>query len=232
MILAQGDGFFRDRTSDEGSCVAENGFCPSWIADNLDRYVDPFLQHLLLTVVSVAAGFAIAFALGVLAHRRRWLVGPVTQVTGILYTVPSAAAFLLLLPITGRGTLTALIALTSYTLLILFRNVVAGLDAVPADARDAGRGMGLTERQLLWRVEVPLALPAILAGVRVAATTTVGLAALAFFAGAGGLGEQLATDKAFKSNVVFASFLCVVLAVALDGLVLLLQKRLVRWRPA
>ena len=226
--LAQGD-FFRDRTSDEGSCVARNGFCPDWIADNADRYVDPFLQHLLLVVVSVAAGFAIAFALGLLAHRRRWLVGPITQATGVLYTIPSAAAFLLLLPITGRGTLTAIIALTSYTLLILFRNVVAGLEAVPEGARDAGRGMGLTERQLLWRVEVPLALPAILAGVRVAATTTVGLAALAFFAGAGGLGEQLASDKAFKSNVVFASALCVVMAVALDGLVLLAQKRLVRW---
>lgn len=232
MILAQGNGggFFRDRTGDAGSCVAQNGFCPDWIARHLDRYVDPFLQHLLLVVVSVVAGFAIAFALGVLAHRRRRLVGPITQATGILYTIPSAAAFLLLLPITGRGTLTALIALTSYTLLILFRNVVAGLDGVPADARDAGRGMGLTERQLLWRVEVPLAVPAILAGVRVAATTTVGLAALAFFAGAGGLGEQLATDKAFKSNVVFASFLCVVMAVGLDGLVLLAQKRLVRWR--
>jgi osmoprotectant transport system permease protein len=230
VVAAQAGGtFFRDRSGGQGDCVASNGLCPSWIADHLDRYTHPFLQHLLLVVVSVGAGFAIAFAIGLVAHRRRWLVGPVTQAAGILYTIPSAAAFLLLLPITGRGSLTAIIALTSYTLLILFRNVVAGLAAVPDGARDAGRGMGLTERQLLWQVEVPLATPAIIAGLRVAATTTVGLAALAFFAGAGGLGEQLASDKAFKSNVVFASLLCVVMAVALDGLLVLAQRVLSPW---
>jgi osmoprotectant transport system permease protein len=230
VVAAQAGGsFFRDRSGGQGDCVARNGLCPGWIADHLDRYTHPFLQHLILVVVSVGAGFGIAFAIGLMAHRRRWLVGPVTQATGILYTIPSAAAFLLLLPITGRGSLTAITALTSYTLLILFRNVVAGLDAVPDGARDAGRGMGLTERQLLWQVEVPLATPAIIAGLRVAATTTVGLAALAFFAGAGGLGEQLASDKAFKSNVVFASLLCVVMAVALDGLLVLAQRVLSPW---
>ena len=156
------------------NCVTDNGICPKWIAHNFDRYVDPLLQHLYLTVVSVAIGFAIAFALALLAHRRRGLVAPITQVTGILYTIPSVAAFFLLLPITGRGDTTAIIALVAYTLLIIFRNVIDGLDGVPPDARDAGRGMGLTERQLLWRVELPLALPEIMAGVRVATTTTVG----------------------------------------------------------
>ena len=157
---------------------------------------------------------------------------PVIQVTGVLYTIPSVAAFFLLLPITGRGNLTAIIALTSYTLLILFRNVVDGLAGVPEESRDAGRGMGLTDRQLLWRVEVPLALPAIMAGLRIALTTTVGLAALAFFAGAGGLGEQLTSDKAFKSNIVFAGALCVVMAMALDGLVLLAQRAATPWTRA
>ena len=216
----------RDRSAD---CVSDNGFCPEWIADNFDRYLDPFWQHVFLTVTSVALGFAIAFALGILAHRRRWLVGPITNATGIFYTIPSVALFFLLLPITGRGNTTALIALTGYTLLILFRNVVEGLDGVPEDARDAGRGMGLSERRLLWQVELPLALPVILAGVRVAFTTTVGLAALAFFAGAGGLGEALNSDKTFKSNVVVAGGLCVLLAAMLDALVLGVQRLATPW---
>jgi osmoprotectant transport system permease protein len=217
----------RDRSDDD--CVADNGFCPDWIADHLDRYVDPFWQHVFLTVTAVGIGLAIAFALGLLAHRRRWLVAPITNVTGILYTVPSVAAFFLLLPITGRGNTTALVALVAYTLLILFRNVVEGLAGVPADARDAGRGMGLTERQLLWKVELPLALPAIVAGIRVATTTTVGLAALAFFAGAGGLGEQINADLAFKSNIVVAGGLCVLLAAVLDGLILMAGRVLTPW---
>ena len=201
-LLAQaGNDFFRDRSDEGDSCVANNGFCPDWIAHNLDRYVSPFWQHMFLVVVSVGIGFAIAFALALLAHRRRWLVGPITQVTGILYTIPSLAFFFLLLPITGRGNTTALIALAAYTLLIIFRNIIDGLDGVPEEARDAGRGMGLTDRQLLWRVELPLALPEIMAGLRIAATTTVGLAALAFFAGAGGLGDQMASQKEFNSNV-------------------------------
>ena len=229
-LLAQGDnGFFRQRTD---SCVTDNGFCPGWFFDHLDRYTTPFLQHVFLTVVSVGVGFAIAFVLAVVAHRRRWLVGPITNITGILYTLPSVALFFLLLPLTGRGNLTALIALTAYTLLILFRNTLAGLDSVPEDARDAGRGMGLTERQLLWRVEVPLALPAIMAGLRIATTTTVGLAALAFFAGAGGLGEPLEAQKAFKTNVVFAGALCVLLAVALDLIILVAQRIMTPWTRA
>jgi osmoprotectant transport system permease protein len=226
-VIAQVE--IRDRSSGTAQCVMENGFCPQWIADNFDRYVDPLWQHVFLTAVSVGIGFVIAFALGLVAHRRRWLVGPITNVTGILYTIPSVALFFLLLPITGRGNTTAIVALTAYTLLILFRNVVEGLAAVPEEARDAGRGMGLTGRQLLWRVELPLARPAILAGVRIAATTTVGLAALAFFAGAGGLGEQLNSDKTFKSNVVVAGGLCVALAAALDALVLLVQRLTTPW---
>lgn len=231
-VLAQSDGFFRDRSGPDLDCVANNGVCPGWIVDNLDRYVDPFLEHVWLVVASVACGLLIAFPLAVLAYRRRWLVAPIANVTGILYTIPSVAAFFLLLPITGRGALTAIIALTAYTLLILFRNVLEGLDGVPEDARDAGLGMGLTPRQLLWRVELPLALPAIMAGLRIATTTTVGLAALAFFAGAGGLGAPLEADKAFKSNVLVAGGLCVVLATVLDLLILLAQRVMTPWTRA
>jgi osmoprotectant transport system permease protein len=216
----------RDRSD---SCEADNGFCPDWIADNFDRYVDPFFQHLYLTVIAVAIGFVISFGLAIVAHRRRWLINPVTQVTGILYTIPSVAAFFLLLPITGRGNTTALIALVSYVLLIIFRNILTGLDNVPAETKDAGRGMGLTDRQLLWRVELPLALPEIMAGLRIAVTTTVGLATLAFFAGAGGLGQQIFADITFKSNVVVAGGLAVVMAALLDGLILLVQRAVTPW---
>jgi osmoprotectant transport system permease protein len=227
LPLAQADnGFFRERTD---SCVTDNGFCPGWFFQHIDRYTTPFLQHVFLTVTSVAIGFVIAFCLAVVGHRRRWLVAPITNITGILYTLPSVALFFLLLPITGRGNTTAIIALTAYTLLILFRNILAGLDGVPDDARDAGRGMGLTERQLLLRVELPLALPAIMAGLRIATTSTVGLAALAFFAGAGGLGEPLEAQKAFKTNVVFAGGLCVALAVALDAAILVVQRFMTPW---
>jgi osmoprotectant transport system permease protein len=228
MIVAQVE--IRDRS--DGSCVADNGFCPDWIADNLDRYWAPLGQHVYLTLTSVAIGFAVAAALALLAHRRRWLVGPIVNVTGILYTIPSVAAFFLLLPLTGRGNTTAIVALVAYTLLILFRNMIDGLDSVPEESLDAGRGMGLTSRQLLWRVEVPLALPAILTGLRVATTTTVGLAALAFFAGAGGLGAEINADLAFKSNVVVAGALCVLLAAALDGAILLAQRALTPWSRA
>jgi osmoprotectant transport system permease protein len=228
LVLAQLQ--HRERTGSD--CVADNGVCPSWIADNFDRYVTPFWQHVYLTVVSVAIGFAIAFGLALLAHRRRWLTGPIVQVTGILYTLPSVAVFFLLLPLTGRGKTTAIIALVAYTLLILFRNVIAGLDNVPADARDAGRGMGLTERQLLWKVELPLALPEIMAGLRIAVTTTVGLAALAFLAGAGGLGEAIFADVNFRSNVLVAGGLAVALAIVLDLAVLGVQRLITPWMRA
>jgi osmoprotectant transport system permease protein len=214
------------------SCEADNGFCPGWIADNFGEYVDPFFEHVYLTVVAVAIGFAISFTLALIAYRRRWLINPVTQVTGILYTVPSVAAFFLLLPVTGRGRTTALIALVAYVLLIIFRNVLTGLDNVPDETKDAGRGMGLTDRQLLWRVEVPLALPEIMAGLRIAVTTTVGLATLAFFAGAGGLGGQIFADINFKSNVVVAGGLAVLLAAVLDGLILLAQRAITPWTRA
>ena len=214
------------------SCIQENGFCPDWIRDNFDRYVDPFWEHVYLTVVSVGIGFAIAFALALIAHRRRWLTGPITAVTGTLYTEPSIAAILLLLPLTGRGNTTAIIALVSYTLLIIFRNVTTGLRNVPEEARDAARGMGLTQRQILWRVELPLAIPEILAGLRIAITTTVGLATLAFFAGGGGLGQAIYSDINFKSNVVTAGALAVMLAAVLDLVVLLVQRLLTPWRRA
>lgn len=222
----------QQRERSGAGCVAENGFCPDWIADNYDRYVDPFFAHVYLTVVPVAIGFAIAFSLALLAHRRQWLVGPVTGVTGVLYTIPSVSFFFILQPLTGLGNTTAIVALVCYTLLIIFRNVITGLAAVPADAKDAARGMGLTDRQMLWKVELPLAAPEILAGLRIATTTTVGLAALAFLAGAGGLGAELDAQPFFKSNVIVAGGLCVLLAAVLDLMILAVQRATTPWQRA
>jgi osmoprotectant transport system permease protein len=216
----------------QSDCVSNNGFCPDWIADNWHRYEHPFWQHVYLTVVAVVIGFIVAGGLALFAYRRRWLIAPITGVTGVMYTIPSLSLFFLLQPITGRGDTTALIALVSYTLLIIFRNVIAGLDNVSPETRDAARGLGLTDRQLLWKVELPLALPEIMAGLRVASTTTVGLATLAFFAGAGGLGGSIFADLNFKSNVIVAGGLCVLLAVVLDLLILGAQRLLTPWRRA
>ena len=152
--------------------------------------------------------------------------------------MPSVAAFFLLLPITGLGNLTAIVALTAYTLLILFRNITTGLRNVPVDAVDAARGMGMTDNQILRQVELPLAMPEILAGLRIAFTTTVGLATLAFFAGGGGLGEQIYSEKAgtggilFKSNVVVAGGLAVLLAAVGDLIILAVQRIALPWRRA
>jgi len=218
----------QQRTGED--CVADNGFCPGWIVDNFDRYIDPFLEHIYLTVVSVGVGFAVAFALALVAHRVRWTFGPISGVTQVLYTIPSLSAFFLLQPITGRGNLTAIVALVAYTLFILFANITAGLQNVGVEIKDAGRGMGLTDRQLLWKVELPLALPEILAGLRIATTTTIGLATLAFFAGGGGLGATIDQQLFFKSNVVVAGGLTVVLAATFDLLILGLQRLAMPWR--
>jgi len=232
-VLAQVE--VREAGSGATSCVAKNdGFCPGYVIDNIDDYLSPTLEHLVLVLVSVVAGLLLALLLAVISHNRGWLVPIFIGSTGILYTIPSIALFLILLPITGRSTFTALIALTLYNLQIIYRNAVVGLGNVPSSARDAGRGMGMTPRQVLWRVEMPLAVPEIIAGVRIATVSTVAIATLAIFAGAGGLGiviynEGLQNDV-FKTNILFASVLVVLLAVILDGLLLLVQRRLSPWR--
>jgi osmoprotectant transport system permease protein len=230
LVLAQLE--IQEPGSGDASCVAENGFCPQWIADNFDRYLGPLAEHIWLTVVSVAIGFVIALVLALMAHRRRWMTGPITTLTGIMYAIPSVAAFFLLQPLTGLGNLTAIVALVSYTLLIIFRNITDGLRNVPAEIVDAARGQGLTEQQILRRVELPIAVPEILAGLRIAFSTTVGLATLAVFAGGGGLGSEILTDRFFKSNVVVAGGLAVLLAAAFDIVLLAIQRAVTGWQRA
>jgi osmoprotectant transport system permease protein len=215
------------------SCVRDNGaFCWDWVGDHWGDTLRPALvQHLELTAIAIVLGFAIAFALALLAHRRGRLTTPVVLVTGLLYTIPSLALFQLLVPFTGLSRTTAEVALVSYTLLILFRNTLAGLAGVPEEVRDAARGMGLTQRQLLWSVELPLALPAIVAGLRIATVTVISLATVAVFVVNEGLGAPIyaGLQQTFKTELIAAGALCVALALLADGLLVLLQRALTPW---
>jgi osmoprotectant transport system permease protein len=230
-IAQNGDGFVRDPADSGTSCVAENDtVCIGWALDNVDRYVTPTLEHLELVALSVVFGFALAFAMALVSHQRRWLVPTFTGVTGVLYTIPSIAFFLLLLPITGRGTTTAVIALTLYTLQIIYRNIITGLANVPGPAKDSGRGMGMTDRQLLWRVELPLAVPEIIAGLRIATVSTVAIATLAVFAGAGGLGAEIYNDLDFKTGIVVCGTIAIAMAIGFDALYVGAQRWISPWR--
>lgn len=217
------------------TCQGKNdAFCFGFIRDNITDYVTPTLEHVYLVLASVVLGFLVAMLLAILSHGRRWLIPPFVGVTGVLYTIPSIALFLLMLPITGRGTETAVIALSLYNLQIIYRNANSGLANVPGSAKDAGRGMGMTNRQLLWRVELPLAVPEIIAGVRIATVSTVAIATLAIFAGAGGLGEVIYNSgvqrDVFKTNIVFGSLIAMVMAIGFDGLLVLSQRFISPWR--
>jgi osmoprotectant transport system permease protein len=225
------DVILRDRSNPD--CIQRNEiFCPGWAVDNFNRYVDPAIQHIVLVLASVCAGFAIAFALALLAHRHRWLSPTFLGATGVLYTIPSIAFFFLLLPITGRGQTTAIIALTAFTLQIIYRNVTTGLDNVPPDIKDAGRGMGLTDRQLLWRVEIPLATPEIIAGLRIATVSTVALATLAVFVNGGGLGSEILIggNLTFKTGIVVAGGLAILIALAFDLILVAIGRQATPWR--
>ena len=227
------DSFFRDRSGD--GCIAENRlFCPGWVLENFDRYLTPAMEHVLLVLAAVTAGFVIAFGMAMLAHRHRWLASPFLAGTGILYTIPSISFFFLLLPLTGRGALTAIIALTAFSLQIIFRNVVTGLRNVPESVVEAARGVGLTPSQLLFKVEIPLALPEIIAGLRIATVSTVALATLAVFANGGGLGGEIiaGSNITFKTGIVMAGSIAILMAIAFDALLLLAGKLLSPWKRA
>lgn len=221
------------------TCVQENHlFCPGWVSDNWSNVLWPALrQHILLTVVAVGIGFAISLALAILATRARWLERPVIAGAGILFTIPSLALFELLTPIKGLGlsVTTAEVALVSYTLLILFRNISTGLREVPADVREAAEGVGMTSGQILWRVELPLALPAIIAGVRTATVTVIALATVAAVVCNEGLGAPIFTaiqENVFKTELIAAGVLAIGLAIVADVLLVGLQRLLTPWARA
>lgn len=202
-----------------------------WVGRHLDDIWSKLVQHVELTVIAVAIGFAISLPVAVFAHRHRKAYPPVAFVAGLLYTIPSIALFVILLPFTGLTTLTAEIGLVSYTLLILIRNTVAGLDGVPEDAKDAARGMGYTNRQLLLRVELPLAVPTIMAGLRIATVTTVGLVTVTALIGKGGLGLFILNGLQifFPTPTVVGAVLSVALALSFDAALLVAGRFLSPW---
>jgi osmoprotectant transport system permease protein len=197
-------------------------------------FVPRLVEHIWLTLLAVGIGFAIAFTAALVAYTLDWFETPFAILAAFLYTIPSLAFFQLLVPITGLTVTSAEIALVSYTILILFRNTLTGLREVPDDARLAARAMGLTKGQILRRVELPLALPAIMAGIRIATVTTISLATVAAFIGVGGLGQPIfnAIQSGFKTQFVAAGLLAVALALVADALLVLLQRLLAPWLRA
>jgi osmoprotectant transport system permease protein len=214
-------------------CIRENRqFCLDWFLDNFDRVFAPRLvEHIELTAIAVGIGFVISFAAALISYSRGWFETPFAIFAAFLYTIPSLAFFQLMVPITGLSMTSAEIALVSYTLLILFRNTLTGLREVPEDARVAARAMGLTQWQLLRRVELPLALPAIVAGIRIATVTTISLATVAAFIGVGGLGQPIfnAIQSGFKTEFVAAGLMAVLLALVADGLLVVVQRLMTPW---
>ena len=203
----------------------------SWVGDHTTEIRQRIIEHLTLVGWSLLWGLVLALPLALLAHRYHFLRGPALSVTGILYTIPSIAAFALLLPYTGLSQNTAIIPLTTYTLLILVRNVLAGLDGVPGDVLEAAHGMGYSNRRQLFAVELPLAVPAIMAGLRIAAVTLIGLVPIAALVGQGGLGTFMLDgfNRDFQTPLTVGTVLVIVIAIAVDALLLLVQRLVTPW---
>lgn len=220
------------------SCIQHNGFfCSDWFRSHWgDTFAPKLIDHIVLTLIAVSIGALISFGLALIAHRRGRVVGPITVVTGVLYTIPSLALFQVLVPVTGLTRMTVEIALVSYTLLILFRNFLTGLSEVSSEVREAAEGMGLTARQILFRVEIPLALPAIIAGLRIATVTVISLATIAAIVGINqGLGvpifDSLSSGQ-FKTELVGGGVLVILLAISADLLLAGGQRLLTPWTRA
>jgi osmoprotectant transport system permease protein len=217
-------------------CVRSNGtFCMHWFLDNFgNRFWPRIVEHVELTAIAIGIGFAIAFAAALIAFRYTRFEMPFANLSSLFYTVPSIAFFQIMVPITGIGWTSIEIALVSYTLLILFRNTLTGLRAVPPETLDAAQGMGLTRSQTLLRVELPLAMPAIIAGVRVATVTTISLATVAAFITPLGLGAPIfnAIQTGANTDFIAAGVLSIVLALLADVLIVFAQRLVSPWMRA
>ena len=216
-----------------GSLVAQPLIRWSYIGDHLHEIRHALVQHLELTFIAVGVGLVISSFLAVLALRFRFTFQPLNALTGIMYAIPSLALFILLSPITGLTVLTSEIALVSYTLQILFRSIVAGIDGVPASVRESATAMGFTRRQQFWRVEIPIALPVIVSGLRIATVTTVGLVPISAILGSdqGGLGTFIfdGLNRFFNTPIFVGGALTIVLAVVLDVLLVRIERLLTPW---
>jgi osmoprotectant transport system permease protein len=217
-------------------CIRDNGnFCLNWFLDNFSsRFLPRVGEHIAITLIALGIGFVIAFAGALLAYRWERFELPFANVSALFYTIPSIAFFQIMVPVTGINRLTIEIGLVSYTLLVMFRNTLTGLRGVPPEALDAAQGMGLTRRQTLLRVELPLAMPAIIAGVRVATVTTVSLATIAAFITPLGLGAPIFNAISTGANTDFfaAGALAIILALLADFIIVLAQRLISPWMRA
>ncbi|HEX6762615.1 MAG TPA: ABC transporter permease [Gaiellaceae bacterium] len=217
------------------ACVrGDHTFCWDWVQQHWrDTLLPALVQHIELTLIAVGIGFAIAFVLALLTHRIRGFDKPVGVFSALLYTIPSLALFQLLVPFTGITYTTVEVALVAYTLVILYPNIDAGLNGASPEVLEAARGMGLTARQILWRVELPLAVPAIVAGLRIAVVSTISIGTIAAFLLPKGLGYPifvaLQSPTPFKTEIYTAGALAIGLALVCDGLLLLLRRTLAPW---
>jgi len=214
------------------NCLVRNEWvCGEYLRSRAPQLTDALVQHIWITVVSVLLGLALAFPLALLARRYRKLEGVVVGATTAIYTIPSLALFALLLPFTGLTSTTVVIGLALYSLTILVRNLIEGLKSVPSDVRESALGMGYGRARLLFGVELPLALPTIMAGLRVATVSTVALLTVGAIVGYGGLGNLLiqAVDSQFKAQVLASGALCVLLAVTFDLVIVGVQWMLTPW---
>ncbi|MEU2243747.1 ABC transporter permease [Streptomyces sp. NPDC018338] len=222
-------------TAPPDDCLARNDWiCGAYVSTRSEILTDAVVQHLQLTGVSVALALLLALPLAVLARRWRWAAGPVLGVTTVLYTIPALAMFSLLLPVYGLSAALVVAGLVLYSLTLLVRNLLAGLRAVPEETRQAARGLGYGPIRLLLTVELPLALPAAMAGLRLATVSAVSLVTIGAIVGHGGLGNLIYSgmNTYFKSQVLTASALCVVIAVTADLLLLGAQRLLTPWTRA
>ena len=204
----------------------------SYVIDNRESITRLLVEHVQLTVAAVVLGALIALPLAVLARRSRWLAGPVLGLSTLIYTIPSLAMFAFIFPFTGLSSTTVLIGLVAYSLVILVRNFLAGLEGVPDDVREAAKGMGYGAVRRFVRVDLPLALPAFMAGLRIATVSTVALTTVGVLVGHGGLGQLITggfNANFYRAEIVTGTIGCVVLALVADVLLAGVERLLTPW---
>ncbi len=235
LRVAGGGGVVIPNFGHASACLRNNHwFCPSWVHAHWSDILQPALiQHLYLLLITVSIGFVISFALALIAFRFRFFAAPLGVLGDFAYCLPSIALFLILVPVTGVGVITIVIPLIAYTLFVLYPNILGGLRGVPPEVLESARGMGLTRTQTFWRVELPLAVPAIMAGLRVATVATIAIATIGAYVIHYGLGapifDALDQPDIFRTELVAAGALAIVLALAADALLALLQRALTPW---
>nr|WP_206313847.1 ABC transporter permease [Streptomyces coryli] len=214
--------------------AANEWICGEYVRSRSQELIDATVQHVWITVASVLIGLVVAFPLALLARRYKHVAGPLLGLTTLLYSIPSLAMFSLLVPWMGLSASVVITGLVLYSLTVLVRNLMAGLESVPEEAREAARGMGYGPARLLFGVELPLAVPALMAGIRIATVSTIAMTTVGGIVGYGGLGNLIleGMDTLFKAQVLSASVLCVALAVVADVALLGLQRLLTPWERA